>query len=248
VRTEAWYGMARISRDRTYHHSAVLLPDGRVLLGGHAPASSPAGGGDIGGPFPNNDRDPSFEIFTPHYLFRGERPLIRHVQAGIRWDSVFDLETRQALMADSVVLVRLGSPQHIIDSDQRTVRLDFTRHSGRLAVTAPPNGAIAPPGYYYLFLNQATRRGPIPSMARVVKIGLDEDLSEAPQPFPDLGRSSEPVGAAHEDEDSSPTAPVDEQVSELLGVNLAQGPPASAVPAGRGLLVAGDMPRRRALL
>ena len=225
LRTEAWYSMARISRDRTYHHSAVLLPDGRVLLGGHAPPSSPIPGGDLGGPFANNDRDPSFEIFTPHYLFRGDRPLIRHVQAGIRWGETFDLESRQALNADSVVLIRLGSPQHIIDSDQRTVRLDFVRHSGRLTVSAPPNGAIAPPGYYYLFLNLTTRRGPIPSMARVVKVGPGSDASEALQPFPDLGRSDDRLGSANEDGDSGPTAPVDKQVSELVGVKAFDAPP-----------------------
>ncbi|MGH9035404.1 MAG: galactose oxidase-like domain-containing protein [Acidimicrobiia bacterium] len=231
LRTEAWYSMARISRDRTYHHSAVLLPDGRVLLGGHAPPSSTVRGGDLGGPFPNNDRDPSFEIFSPHYLFRGERPLIRHVQAGIRWGETFDLETRQALTTDSVVLVRLGSPQHSIDSDQRTVRLAFTRHSGRLAVSAPPNGAVAPPGSYYLFLNLMTRRGPIPSMARVVRIGPESDPSEAHQPFPDLGRPEEPLGSANEDGDSSPTAPVDEQVSELVGVKMFDGAPPRPGPA-----------------
>jgi hypothetical protein len=233
VRTESWYPMARISRDRTYHHSALLLPDGRVLLGGHAPVSSPVRGGDVGGPFANNDRDPSFEIFSPHYLFRGHRPLIRRVQAGIRWGETFDLETRQALTTESVVLVRLGSPQHIIDSDQRTVRLDFVRHSGRLAVAAPPNGAIAPPGYYYLFLNVNTRRGTIPSMARVVKIGPGSDMSEAIQPFPDLDRTEVP-GAANEDGDSSPTAPVDKQVSELVGVKMFDGRPVKPAPAPGG--------------
>ena len=230
-RNETWYSMARIARDRTYHHSAVLLPDGRVLLGGHAPPASGVQGGDMGGPFANNDRDPSFEIFSPHYLFRGERPVVRHVQAGIRWGETFDVVTRQALSAESVVLVRLGSPQHIIDSDQRMIRLDFTRKSGRLAVSAPPNGAIAPPGYYYLFMNETTRRGTIPSMARVVKIGPERDLSEARQPFPDLGPSEIPEGSANEDGDSSPTAPLDEQVSKVLGVKLFDGQPVKPAPA-----------------
>jgi hypothetical protein len=250
LRTEAWYGMARISRDRTYHHAAVLLPDGRVLLGGHAPPASPARGGDLGRPFPNNERDPSFEIFTPHYLFRGERPIIRHVQAGIRWGETFELETRQALSTDSVVLIRLGSPQHIIDSDQRTVRLDYTRRSGRLAVKAPPNGAIAPPGYYYLFLNLQTRRGPIPSMARVVRIGTESDFSEATQPFPDLGRSVDDPGAANTDGDSSPGAALTGQVSKLLGTKMATGQPTGRDPssAGAAPLVASAMPRRPAFL
>jgi hypothetical protein len=234
-RNETWYSMARIARDRTYHHSAVLLPDGRVLLGGHAPPASAVRGGDVGGPFANNDRDPSFEIFSPHYLFRGDRPLIGHVQAGIRWGETFEVVTRQALNIESVVLIRLGSPQHSIDSDQRTVRLAFTRQSGRLAVSAPPNGAVAPPGYYYLFLNLTTRRGPIPSMARVVKVGPDSDPSEATQPFPDFGRFGAPLGSANEDGDSSPTAPLDDEVSKLVGVKMFDGQPArpaaSAVPA-----------------
>lgn len=215
-RTQTWFSMARISRDRTYHHSAVLLPDGRVLLGGHAPAATVFGpGGDLGGPFPNNDRDPSFEIFTPHYLFRGPRPLIRHVQAGIRWGETFDVVTRQPLGIESVLLMRLPSPQHIIDSDMRTVRLAFTRKSGRLLVAAPPDGVVAPPGYYYLFINKQTRKGPIPSMARIVRIGDTSDPSEALQPFPN--EAPVPSGSAHEDENTSAIAPIEDEVEKLIG-------------------------------
>ena len=144
--------------------------------------------------------------------------------------------------------MRLRSPQHIIDSDQRTVRLALHSPPGRLTVVAPPHGAVAPPGYYYLFVNLTTRRGPIPSMARVVRIGPESDLSEAPQPFPDLGRSDEPMGEANEDDDSSPTAPLDEQTGELLGVQVAQRPAPKAAPVEGDLLMAGDMPRRRAWL
>jgi hypothetical protein len=107
-----------------------------------------------------------------------------------------------------------------------------------VAVKAPPNGAIAPPGYYYLFLNLQTRRGPIPSMARVVRIGAESDFSEAPQPFPDLGRGSDAPGAANEDGDSSPTAPLDDQVSELVGVKMFTGQP----------LLTGPLPRRPSVL
>ena len=45
--------------------------------------------------------------------------------------------------------------------------LSFTAGSGLLNVTAPPNGNIAPPGYYMLFvLNTAG----VPSVARFVKL------------------------------------------------------------------------------
>jgi hypothetical protein len=242
-RTEAWYAMNRIHRDRTYHHSAVLLPDARVLLGGHAPAATLFGGGDIGGPFPNNDRDPSFEIFTPHYLFRGPRPTIRHVQAGIRWGETFSILTRQALTTDSVVLIRLPSPQHIIDSDSRTVRLAFSRGSNRLVVQAPPNGSVAPPGYYYLFLNKQTRRGPIPSMARIVRIGDTSDPSEALQPFPD--DPGVPEGAANEDENSGATAPIEDLLDNVAPkVEPASAGPAPPAPVG-GTAVAQPGPPQR---
>ncbi|HLF41525.1 MAG TPA: galactose oxidase-like domain-containing protein, partial [Acidimicrobiia bacterium] len=230
-RTESWFQMARVGRDRTYHHSAVLLPDGRVLLGGHAPEGALFGpGADLGGPFPNNERDPSFEIFSPHYLFRGPRPVIRHVQAGIRWDETFRVNTRQALSVESVVLIRLPSPEHIIDSDARTVRLAFTRRSNGLDVVAPPDGTIAPPGYYYLFINQSTRRGIIPSMARVVRIGDTSNPAEAIQPYADDDRV--PEGTAHGDEASSPTAPVEERLEGVLGKPVADPAPApeSGVP------------------
>ena len=34
--TRQWRSVAKQHRPRTYHNTAVLLPDGRVLVGGHA--------------------------------------------------------------------------------------------------------------------------------------------------------------------------------------------------------------------
>lgn len=65
---------------RTYHNTALLTPDARVLVGGHAPI--PVGylshihldTGLIG---PNDGREPRFEIYTPPYLQGNpERPII----------------------------------------------------------------------------------------------------------------------------------------------------------------------------
>src|SRR5262249_35748942 len=66
-----------------------------------------------------------------------------------------------------VVLVRNGNVTHAFGMDQRLVQLSFTASSGSLTVTAPPNGNIAPPGYYMLFILNSNG---VPSLARFVQI------------------------------------------------------------------------------
>ena len=62
-----------------------------------------------------------------------------------------------------------GAPTHAFDMDQRLVGMSFTTGSGTLTVTAPPNGNIAPPGYYMLFLLNSSG---VPSVAEFTKLGL----------------------------------------------------------------------------
>jgi hypothetical protein len=193
--TGRWTKMADQARDRTYHSSALLLPDARVLIGGHAPL--PNGFGyrhDTGPPFANNDKDPSFEVWSPPYLFRGPRPMIRGVQAGIAWRETFSIRTPQASDIESVELMRLPSVLHTIDPDQRAIMLPFTREGDVLRVVAPPTGTVAPPAYYYLFVNRKTDKGPIPSVARIVRVGPTSDPAQAVQPTPDDPPA--PVGSA----------------------------------------------------
>jgi hypothetical protein len=171
------------------------LPDGRVLAGGHAPPPALYGSRrDQGGPFANNDKDSSFEIFSPPYLFRGPRPTITDSPAGVAWNSSFTLRVTGARQIDSVVLIRAPSPQHGIDSDQRAVELQFTRDGDVVTAAAPPDGNIALPGFYYLFVNRSSPSGPVPSVARMVKVGSTSDPAPAPQPMLDstvaAGRSS----------------------------------------------------------
>jgi hypothetical protein len=184
--TGTWTQMAGSGRDRVYHNSATLLPDGRVLVGGHAPFPTgfpPFTGTPrdvVPGVTANNDRDPSFEVFSPPYLFRGLRPAIGGVQRGIRWGQSFTISTPDAASISEVVLSRLPSPQHVIDPDARTVRLPFLAFDGELMAVAPPTtapgaSAVAPPGYYYLFIMKDSPNGPIPSVARIVRVGPTAD-------------------------------------------------------------------------
>jgi hypothetical protein len=125
------------------------------------------------------------------------------VQKGIQWGTSFQITTPDAADIGQVVLSRLPSPQHITDSDARTLRLSFTKQGATLTATAPPNGIAAPPGYYYLFILNG--RG-VPSVARIVHVGSTTDLAST-TPIYTSGDVNNPPppsgGSATEPEDSS---------------------------------------------
>lgn len=217
-RTNTWRPAAVSRRERTYHNTAILLPDARVLVGGHAPApngllyhhDNPADPA-----FANNDRDPSFEIYSPPYLFRGTRPTIRHARSGIAWRSTFRVrvscgrrfpECRQGRMIREVVLSRLPAQTHTSDVNQRSMTLSFRRVPGTnvIRVKAPPSGVTAPPGPYYLFVNRSSRHGLIPSVARTLTVGPRNRFSEARRPFRHRGIAS---GSATPTQDTSTRPP-----------------------------------------
>ena len=171
--TKTWEPMATAHHARTYHNNAVLLPDGRVLVGGHAPIPTMYGAHQTlpGGFSPNEGRDPSFEIYSPPYLFAGKRPQILNV-GEVDYGETVRMKIRvPARDVHSVVLVRNPSTTHLVDGDQRSVVLRITKRKGKiLKVAAPPNGAVAPPGPYMLFVNRKSAEGPIPSVAELFKL------------------------------------------------------------------------------
>jgi hypothetical protein len=150
---------------RLYHSNALLLPDATVLVAGGNPA--------------RGTYEPHNEIYSPAYLFNPDgspatRPAITGVPSGaLTYGSGFQVQTQDAASISSVVLIRPGAPTHSFDMDQRLVGLSFTAGSGALSVTAPPNGNIAPPGYYMLFiLNSAG----VPSIGSFVQLTASADL------------------------------------------------------------------------
>jgi len=144
---------------RLYHSSSLLLPDATVLL--------------IGGNPQRGNYERRLEIYSPAYLFNSDgtpafRPTITGVTSGtVDYGAAFQVQTPDAADIASVVLVRPGAPTHAFDMEQRLVGLSHTAGNGVLNVTAPPNGNIAPPGYYMLFvLNSAG----VPSVAKFVRL------------------------------------------------------------------------------
>jgi hypothetical protein len=144
---------------RLYHSGSLLLPDATVLLVGGNPTRA--------------SYEQDIEIYSPAYLFTGdgspaERPTITTVTPAVSgYGSTFHVQTPDAAGIKSVVLVRPGAQTHAFDMDQRLIELSYTAGAGDLTVTAPPNGNIAPPGYYMLFvLNNVG----VPSVATFVRL------------------------------------------------------------------------------
>lgn len=144
---------------RLYHSVSLLLPDARVWI---------AGGNPQRGTF-----EPSMEIYTPPYLFNADgslatRPTITTVNPSvIGYGTSFQVQTPDAANIASVILMKNGAVTHAFDMEQRMVGLTFTTGTGVLNVTGPPNGNIAPPGYYMIFL---INNAGVPSVAKFVQV------------------------------------------------------------------------------
>ncbi len=177
--TGTWKKMAVASQGRTYHNTAMLLPDGRVLVGGHAPI--PNGytfvhdNPDIPGirDFGNNNRDASFEIFSPPYIGRSDRPSITSVPSIVGRGSALTVGLNNASGIDSVVIMRNTAETHLVDADGRTVSLAITgRDAKGVTVAVPANPAVLPPGPYLVFVNRKASDGTIvPSVGAQVFVG-----------------------------------------------------------------------------
>jgi hypothetical protein len=154
--TNQWTTIDSIAAARNYHSTAVLLPDGRVLI---------AGGGH-----PTGVSDPgqfNAQIYSPSYLFDGARPTITAGPGSATYGGTMTVTTPDAASISAVNLVSFGSDTHQSDMDQHFVPLSFTAGSGTLSVQAPASGAITPPGDYMLFI---VNKAGVPSVAATVHV------------------------------------------------------------------------------
>ncbi|MGH8574876.1 MAG: galactose oxidase-like domain-containing protein, partial [Gammaproteobacteria bacterium] len=149
--TENWTTLASNNANipRVYHSATLLLPDGRVLSTG-------------GNGFPDT------EIYSPPYLFKGTRPTITSAPGSVAYGQSFFVETPDALATSKITMLRLSSVTHAFNQSQYINELSFSQTTGGLDVTAPPNGNVAPPGYYLLFILNGSG---VPSVAKFVQLG-----------------------------------------------------------------------------
>ncbi|GAU26898.1 hypothetical protein TSUD_03010 [Trifolium subterraneum] len=144
---------------RMYHSSAILVRDGRVLVGGSNP--------HVGYNFANVlfPTELSLEAFSPSYLepiFANVRPRIVSRIAAQKHGQrlVVRFEVQAALDRNSVHVTVLAPPfnTHSFSMNQRLLVLEpgkvtnVARTAYEIDVTMPGSPILAPPGFYMLFV------------------------------------------------------------------------------------------------
>lgn len=184
-----WQTLAAHQIPRVYHSIAILLPDGRVMVGGGGlpahPGESPAPGVICGPgelrPVCRNYSHNDVEIFSPPYLFQPNgqaavRPTIRYAPKEITFGQTFNINVGSVRAQDvtDVVLVKLGAVTHGYNQDQRRVKLTVNSRSDdglTLNVSAPVDGNACPPGHYMLFLMKQNGQNQFtPSVAKIIRV------------------------------------------------------------------------------
>ena len=130
---------------RNYHSVALLVADGRILTAGSNKNASTG--------HPDDVAEKRLEFYRPWYFDANGRPEISTAPSSISYGQSFVVETSDASDIQRAALLRLGSVTHAFDADQRYVGLQILdRTNSSLRLRAPPNGNIAPPGYYTLWI------------------------------------------------------------------------------------------------
>jgi hypothetical protein len=147
-----------------YHSSAMLLPDGTVLVGG--------------GGSPGPESNLNVKLYYPPYLFTAQgglaaRSVIDKAPAVLNIGQSFNLQVSGSKPVTRVVMVRHGSNTHRFNMGQHFVELSFTTAApgNQLSAQVTPDATEMPPGFYMLFALDANG---VPSYAKMVRINAVE--------------------------------------------------------------------------
>ncbi len=159
-----WRPAGKEDDERTYHSTAVLLPDGRVLSAGDdRPDHLPVGGRTA-------------QLYSPPYLAQEGRPVVTDAPRAVPYGARVPISVSGPSAVAKVVLMRPGATTHAVDMEQRSVELARRGEDG-VVLTSPPDPSVAPPGWYMLFALDA--RG-VPSVARWIQLDPNAPAIAAP--------------------------------------------------------------------
>ncbi|MFG1926657.1 galactose oxidase-like domain-containing protein [Cryptosporangium sp. NPDC048952] len=145
---------------RNYHSESMLLPDGRVITLGSDPL------------YDKSDKNPGtfekrIEIFTPAYLYHGERPSITDGPKSVQRGKAYTFATPDAGNVATARLMRPSTVTHSTDVEQRSIALDVSKTADGIGVTIPKERGLVPSGWYMLFVTNADGT---PSEAKWVQV------------------------------------------------------------------------------
>ncbi len=171
--TQSWSMKEGGVHARNYHSSALLLPNGKVWVAG---GNTNGGAGD-----PDSDVEVNgvtkkraikkIELYEPDYIALANRIEIEAAPRFLAYSTEFEVRIdRQANNVRYACLIRCGTSTHSTNNDQRFIGLSIEGRSGNtLNLVSPPNGNVAPPGYYMLWLLDNDDNPCY--MARIVRVG-----------------------------------------------------------------------------
>jgi Domain of unknown function (DUF1929) len=140
---------------RDYHSEYLLLPDGRVAVFGSNPLTD------------NNFFDTHVEIYSPPYIYAGNRPSITSSPQTMKLGTSVTIKASQKIA--KVRLIRPGAYTHVTDTEARSVALPITAQAnGSIRVSVPSNANLLPPDWYMLFVDNGAGT---PSVAQWVHVG-----------------------------------------------------------------------------
>lgn len=154
-----------MARSRMYHSTAILLPDGSVLIPGGQYKEL------VNGQWVSRSEF-SGQIYYPPYF---QEPSMRPTISGTSSltmpygpTNTFTVYTDQANAIEKVTMIRLSATTHNADMNERFINLSIKdRTANSIEVHPPVHPSVAPPGDYMLFI--VTTQG-VPSVAQYVKL------------------------------------------------------------------------------
>ena len=163
---EKWYFAAKANKDRSYHQTALLLPDGSVLTIGSG----------IAGETPNQYNG---EIYYPPYFFErnwenkivlSKRPIIKNIESVNKTKLNLTFESERGI--EGANFIALGNVTHGHNYASKVIKFDndeisfINENSLEIDIKNLSLGEVAD-GYYMIFLLDKKN---FPSIAKIVKI------------------------------------------------------------------------------